>query len=60
MGTGEKEKKQMKNAAQSLRLFAIQHVNPKTLRVGLVLLTLVTLVIGAGAPISDGGPNSGR
>ena len=49
----------MKKATQSLKLFAAEHVNDKTIRVALVLLTLVTLVISAGAPISAGGSNGG-
>jgi hypothetical protein len=50
----------MKKATQSLKLLAVEHVNAKTLRVAFVLLTLVTLVISAGAPVGSGGPNGGR
>jgi len=50
----------MKQVTQSLKLFAAEHVNDKTMRVALVLLTLVTLVISAGAPVSSGGSNGGR
>ena len=49
----------MKKATQSLKLFAAEHMNAKTMRVALVLVTLATLVISAGAPISAGGSNGG-
>jgi hypothetical protein len=49
----------MKETTQSLKLFATEHVNARTMRVALVFLTLVTLVISAGAPISAGGSNGG-
>jgi hypothetical protein len=47
----------MKRTTQSLRLFAVEHLNAKTLRVAAVLLTLVTVILSAGAPIGGGGPN---
>jgi hypothetical protein len=47
----------MNTATQSLKLFAMEHLTSKNLRVAVVLLTLVTLVISAGAPVSGGGPN---
>lgn len=47
----------MKKTTQSLKLFAAEHVTPKTLRIAFVVLTLVTLVISAGAPCSGGGPS---
>jgi hypothetical protein len=47
----------MKKATQSLKLFAAEHLTAKNMRVMLALLTLVTLVIGAGAPWSNGGSN---
>ena len=50
----------MSKAAQSIKLFAVQHMNAKGMRVVLAVLTLTTLVIAAGAPISGGGPNFGR
>lgn len=40
----------MKQATRSLKLFAAEHATPQNVRVALVLLTLVTLVISAGAP----------
>jgi hypothetical protein len=50
----------MKQVTQSLKLFAAEHVNAKSMRVAFVLFTLVTLVISAGAPVSSGGANGGR
>lgn len=50
----------MKKATQSLRLLAVEHLNAKTLRVALVVFTLATLVISAGAPVGSGGPHAGR
>jgi len=47
----------MKKTTQSLKLFAAEHLTAKNLRVALVLLTLVTLVVSAGAPFSGGGPH---
>jgi hypothetical protein len=47
----------MQKTTQSLKLFAAEHLTAKNLRVVLALLTLVTLVISAGAPYSDGGPH---
>jgi hypothetical protein len=40
----------MAKLARSLKLFAADHATPKNVRVALVLLTLVTLVLSAGAP----------
>jgi hypothetical protein len=54
-----KEISGMKEAARSLKLFAVEHATPKNLRVALVLLTLATLVISAGAPVSSGGGSGG-
>lgn len=50
----------MTKVTQSIKLFAVQHMNAKGMRVALVVLTLATLVIAAGAPIGGGGPNFGR
>ena len=47
----------MKETTRSLKLFAAEHLTAKNLRVALVLLTLITLVISAGAPYSGGGPH---
>ena len=49
----------MQKATQSLKLFAAEHLTAKNLRVALALLTLVTLVISAGAPYSSGGAHAG-
>jgi hypothetical protein len=46
----------MQKTTQSLRLFAAEHLTAKNLRVALALLTLITLVISAGAPVNPGGP----
>jgi hypothetical protein len=47
----------MGKVSRSIKLFAVEHANAKNLRVALVLLTLATLVISAGAPAgcSEGG-----
>ena len=47
----------MKKTTQSLKLFAAEHLTAKSRRVVLAFLTLVTLVIGAGAPWGSGGSN---
>jgi len=47
----------MKQVTRSLKLFAAEHVTPQKMRVALVLLTLVTLVISAGAPGCFGDSN---
>ncbi len=47
----------MNTATQSLKLFAMEHLTTKNVRVAFVLLTLITLVVSAGAPVSGGGPN---
>jgi hypothetical protein len=52
-----KEALTMKKATRSLKVFAAEHVTLQNLRVALVLLTLVTLVISAGAPYGSGGGN---
>jgi hypothetical protein len=52
-----KETLPMQKATQSLKLFAAEHLTAKNLRVALVLLSLITLVISAGAPYSSGGPH---
>jgi hypothetical protein len=44
---------------RSLKLFALEHLTPKNLRVALVLLTLTTLILSAGAPGDAGGANGG-
>ena len=49
----------MKNTARSLKLFAVEHLTPKNMRVALVFLTLITLVLSAGAPGSYGEGNGG-
>ena len=49
----------MHKATQSLKLFAAEHLTAKNLRVALALLTLITLVISVGAPVSPGGSNGG-
>jgi hypothetical protein len=41
----------MRKVTQTLKLFAVRQATPQNLRVALVLLTLVTLVISAGAPV---------
>ena len=47
----------MKRTTQSVKLFAAEHLTARNLRVALAILTLVTLVISAGAPINPGGGN---
>jgi hypothetical protein len=47
----------MRKVTRSLRLFASQHVTQQDLRLALVLLTLVTLIISAGAPVGFGDGN---
>jgi hypothetical protein len=49
----------MRKAARLVKLYAAEHVTVKNLRVALVLLTLATLVISAGAPIGHGGSSGG-
>jgi len=49
----------MRKAARSVKLFVAEYTTPKNMRVALVLLTMVTLVISAGAPIGHGGGSGG-
>ena len=49
----------MQKTTQSLKLLAAEHLTARNMRVVLAILTLVTLVISAGAPISPGGSNGG-
>ena len=49
----------MSRVARSIKLLATEHATPQHMRVAFLLLTLVTLVISAGAPGSGGGPHIG-
>ncbi len=49
----------MRKVARSLQLFAAEHLTTQNVRVAFVLLTLVTLVIAAGAPSGFGSGNGG-
>jgi hypothetical protein len=40
----------MKKVTRSLKLFAAEHMTQQNIRVALVLVTLATLIISAGAP----------
>jgi hypothetical protein len=40
----------MRKVTRSIKLFAAEHATHQNLRIALVLLTLVTLIISAGAP----------
>jgi hypothetical protein len=45
-----KEAIEMRKVTRSLKLFAAEHVTQQNIRVALVLVTLATLIISAGAP----------
>jgi hypothetical protein len=43
----------MRKVTDSWKVFAAEHITSRNVRVALVLLTLVSLVISAGAPFSS-------
>jgi hypothetical protein len=47
----------MRKATQSLRLFMAERATARNVRAAVVILTLITVIISAAAPISPGGPN---
>jgi hypothetical protein len=49
----------MRKVGRSLQLLATEHLTTQNVRVALVLLTLVSLVIAAGAPSGFGSGNGG-
>jgi hypothetical protein len=49
----------MRKASRSLKLLAAEHLTTQNVRVALFLLTLVSLVIAAGAPSGFGSGNGG-
>jgi hypothetical protein len=49
----------MGRVTRSLQLLAAEHLTTQNMRVALVLLTLVTLVVAAGAPSGFGSGNGG-
>jgi hypothetical protein len=49
----------MRKVTRSLQLLVAEHLTTQNVRVAFVLLTLVTLVIAAGAPSGFGSGNGG-